>query len=85
MRHEVWCRASGSCPSEPIHLVGRYYDPATGEFVNVDPLVDQTGQPYGYTGDDPVNVIGVRHDLGFVDWTCLLLSTPLGGLSTESV
>jgi hypothetical protein len=23
--------------------------------VNVDPLVDETGQPYPYTGDDPVN------------------------------
>ena len=33
--------------------VGRYYDPATGQFLNVDPLVDVTGQPYAYTGDDP--------------------------------
>ena len=37
------------------YLVGRYYDPATGQFLNVDPLVDETGQPYAYTGDDPVN------------------------------
>lgn len=36
-------------------LVGRYYDPATGQFISVDPLVDETGQPYAYTGDDPVN------------------------------
>ena len=36
-------------------LVGRYYDPGTGQFLNVDPLVDETGQPYAYTGDDPVN------------------------------
>jgi hypothetical protein len=35
--------------------VGRYYDPATGQFLTVDPLVDQTGQPYAYTGGDPVN------------------------------
>lgn len=34
---------------------GRYYDPATGQFLNVDPLVDETGQAYAYTGDDPVN------------------------------
>jgi uncharacterized protein RhaS with RHS repeats len=35
--------------------VGRYYDPATGQFLSVDPLVDDTGQAYAYTGDDPVN------------------------------
>jgi hypothetical protein len=35
--------------------LGRYYDPTTGQFLNVDPLVDETGQPYAYTGDDPVN------------------------------
>jgi uncharacterized protein RhaS with RHS repeats len=39
----------------PLLLVGRYYDPATGQFLNVDPMVDETGQPYAYTGDDPVN------------------------------
>ena len=36
-------------------LVGRYYDPATGQFLSVDPLVDVTGQAYAYTGDDPAN------------------------------
>ena len=35
--------------------LNRYYDPATGQFLSVDPLVDETGQPYAYTGDDPVN------------------------------
>ena len=35
--------------------LGAYYDPATGQFLSVDPLVDETGQPYAYTGDDPVN------------------------------
>jgi hypothetical protein len=36
-------------------LVGGDYDPATGLFVSVDPLVDQTGAPYFYADDDPVN------------------------------
>jgi len=36
-------------------VVGRYYDPTTGQFISSDPLVDVTGQPYAYVGDDPVN------------------------------
>jgi uncharacterized protein RhaS with RHS repeats len=35
--------------------VGRYYDPATGQFLNVDPMVNETGLAYSYTGDDPLN------------------------------
>ena len=29
--------------------------PEHGQFLNVDPLVDETGEAYAYTGDDPVN------------------------------
>lgn len=36
----------------PLH---RYYDPVTGQFLNLDPLVAATGQPYAYAADDPVN------------------------------
>jgi RHS repeat-associated protein len=36
-------------------LVNRYYDPGTGQFLSVDPLVDETDQAYGYTGGDPVD------------------------------
>jgi len=36
-------------------VVHRYYDPVTGQFLSVDPLVDMTGTPYAYAGDDPVN------------------------------
>jgi len=36
-------------------VVNRYYDPATGQFVSVDPDVSETGQPYAYTGDNPIN------------------------------
>lgn len=42
-------------PSGLIYLIGRYYDPETGQFLSVDPLVAETGQSYVYTGDDPVN------------------------------
>jgi hypothetical protein len=35
--------------------VGRYYDPATGQFISVDPAVDQTEAPYAYVDGDPVD------------------------------
>ena len=38
-----------------IYLVNRYYDPATDQFISVDPLVNVTGQPFSYANDDPVN------------------------------
>ncbi len=49
--------AGGYTDSESglIYLVNRYYDPATGQFVSIDPDVTTTGQPYSYATDDPVN------------------------------
>ena len=41
-------------PSGVIYLIGRYYDPQTGQFLSVDPMVAQTRQAYVYVGDDPV-------------------------------
>ena len=38
-------------------VIGRYYAPATGQFLSVDPLVAQTQQAYFYVEDDPVNAI----------------------------
>jgi RHS repeat-associated protein len=37
-----------------IYLLARYYDPATGQFLSVDPLVSQTSQAYEYAYGDPV-------------------------------
>ncbi len=37
------------------YLQARYYDPATGQFISVDPLKDLTGQPYAYTSDNPLS------------------------------
>lgn len=37
------------------YLRARYYDPATGQFLTRDPLVDQTGQPYAYADGNPTN------------------------------
>ncbi|HUY86141.1 MAG TPA: RHS repeat-associated core domain-containing protein [Acidimicrobiales bacterium] len=38
-----------------IYLINRYYDPSTGQFLSVDPAVQDTQQPYGYSGDNPLN------------------------------
>ncbi len=42
-------------PTGLIYLVNRYYDPSTGQFLSVDPLVGITDQPYQYAGGDPIN------------------------------
>ncbi len=42
-------------PSGFYYLRARWYDPATGEFVSLDPQVNNTQAPYGYAGNDPVN------------------------------
>jgi RHS repeat-associated protein len=38
-----------------IYLTNRYYDPATAQFLTVDPLANLTQSPYGYVGDNPLN------------------------------
>jgi RHS repeat-associated protein len=45
--------AGPSTPRSP-YLVNCYYDPSTGQFLTVDPLVDQTGQPYAYVEGNPI-------------------------------
>ena len=42
-------------PTGLSYLIGRYYDPTTGGFISVDPLVDSTDQPYAYAGDNPID------------------------------
>jgi RHS repeat-associated protein len=38
-----------------VYLRARYYDPATAQFLTVDPLVNSTHTPYAYVGDNPLN------------------------------
>jgi RHS repeat-associated protein len=42
-------------PTGLIYLINRYYDPATDQFLSVDPAVADTGQPYVYVNDNPLN------------------------------
>ncbi len=38
-----------------IYMRARVYDPATAQFLSVDPLRAVSGEPYSYAGDNPVN------------------------------
>jgi RHS repeat-associated protein len=38
-----------------IYLRAREYDPATGQFMSVDPKVAETAAPYSYSADDPMS------------------------------
>lgn len=37
------------------YLLARYYDPATAQFLTLDPAADITGQPYDYAANNPLN------------------------------
>jgi len=38
-----------------IYMRARVYDPATAQFLSVDPLGAISGEPYSYAGDNPIN------------------------------
>jgi hypothetical protein len=43
------------CDDRRRHLVNRYYDPASYQFLSIDPKVASTMQPYAFVGGDPLN------------------------------
>jgi len=50
-----------------IYLRARHYDPTTGQFTTLDPLVAITEEPYGYVGGNPANgsdPTGLGYDVG---------------------
>ena len=64
-------------PTGLIYLIGRYYDPQTGQFLTVDPAGDIVGlNAYVYTRDDPVNL---------TDPSGALALFPFGGSTGASV
>ena len=52
------------------YVVNRYYDPATGLFMTIDPDLSQTRQPFGYADDNPVNVTDPSGECWW-GWSCL--------------
>ena len=59
-RRQLRCRQSPANGPSRFYLVGRYYDPKTGQFLSVDPLVQETQQAYLYAGDNPENERSTR-------------------------
>lgn len=58
--------------------MARYYDPASAQFLTVDPKVSTTLSPYGYVAGDPLNEtdaggLGINLPFG------LCLRNPFGG------
>jgi RHS repeat-associated protein len=50
-----------------VYLRARDYDPATGQFLTVDPAVDSTRQPYAYVANNPLlwtDPTGLAQDAG---------------------
>jgi len=43
-------------PTGLMYLINRYYDPAIGQFLSIDPALSQTGQPYAYADGNPVGL-----------------------------
>ena len=46
--------------SNLTYLVHRYLDNETGQFISVDPLIDQTREAYVYAGDGPVQFLDAQ-------------------------
>jgi RHS repeat-associated protein len=57
-----------------VYLRARWYDPATAQFLTVDPLAAITGEPYNYANNNPLNQ---------TDPTGLDANPLLGGLDTD--
>ena len=60
-----------------VYLQARTYDPATGQFLTVDPLVALTNQAYGYANGAPLDIVD---PLGLWGWS--VVGTALGVVST---
>jgi hypothetical protein len=56
-------------------VLNRYYDPATDQFMSIDPDVATTNQPYLFTNDDPLNAEDPLGESAASRWiACLALA-----------
>jgi RHS repeat-associated protein len=62
-------------PTGYLYLRARYYDPGTAQFLTLDPVVELSQSPYGYTGGNPLQH---TDPLGLIDWN-LVAAIAVGG------
>ena len=64
-------------PDGLIYLLNRYYEPATGQFISVDPAIAQTMQAYAYAEDNPVSVTDPTGLAAWWDYNTYVLESQL--------
>jgi RHS repeat-associated protein len=72
-------------PNGLLYMVNRYYDSATGQFLSVDPMSAETGQPYAAFGDNPIDG---RDPLGLCngpDGICINQNTGVMNLNSSPI
>jgi RHS repeat-associated protein len=61
-----WMGGYLDAPTGLYHFGERYYDPARGRFLQVDPVSGGSANAYGYCSGDPINCSDLS---GLYDWT----------------
>ena len=82
------CRSEAVCRFKVRRIareacVARYYDPATGQFLSIDPLVAWTQAPYSYVANDPLNAVDPFGLWGCWSFHCIVsdISVAAGAVS----
>jgi RHS repeat-associated protein len=66
-----------------VYLRARYYDPATAQFLTIDPLVEMTHSPYAYVDSNPLNGTDPTGLCGF--WCKVGVGAVIGAVVVGSI
>lgn len=61
-----------------VYLRARTYDPATAQFLSVDPALESTREPYTYTTDNPENRSDPSGKCGYGPEGCVVVGVTVG-------